>query len=53
MLAERATRAALLTDEKEPEPEPEEQQQDMGSLTGWQALADQVRLGANLLFVAR
>ena len=40
-LAERAARAALLSGEEEAKPE-QPPDQDMGSLTGWQALADQV-----------
>ncbi len=39
VLAERAAKAALATDDAEQEGD---EQQDMGSLTGWQALADQV-----------
>ena len=39
VLAERAAKGALVTDEAELEAE---EQPDMGSLTGWQALADQV-----------
>ena len=47
-LAEKAARAALLSDEEEATSEPEPDQ-DMGSLTGWQALADQVHPSASHL----
>ena len=45
-LAEKAARAALLSDEEEAKPE-QEPDQDMGSLTGWQALADQAHPSAS------
>ena len=48
-LAEKAARAALLSDEEEAKPE-QKPDQDMGSLTGWQALADQADSSASHFF---
>ena len=50
VLAERAAKGALVASEIEPAAE---EQSDMGSLTGWQALADQVGCqGRRLLLTA-